>query len=98
MSGRQRWLLPYLGSLFCAGHISHALAHGADALKDPGVGWHVVAGRVILQTRAVLRADPFSVTAAGRPWVDHYWLAHVLYSALERAGGLSLIATVSMLL
>lgn len=98
MSGRQRWLLPYLGSVFFVGHIAFALVHHADALSDPGVGWHVAAGRLMVQTHAVARADVFSFTASGRPWIDYYWLVQVVYALLERIGGLPLIATVSMLL
>jgi len=44
----------------------------------------------MVETRDVPRADPFSFTAAGRPWVSHEWLfqllAYGLFSALGSAG------------
>jgi hypothetical protein len=95
--GLRRWLLPYLGTIIFLAHVVISLARPGDALKDPGVGWHLRAGQLILDARAVPRVDAFSFTAAGRPWIDYYWLWELVSAAVERVGGLPLVATVWML-
>jgi len=49
--------------------------------------WHLKAGSLILRTHAVPRADPFSFTAAGRPWTYHSWLSGVVLSAVWHVAG-----------
>jgi hypothetical protein len=53
-------------------------------ISDGDIYWHLAAGREILHQRALLRLDPFTLSAAGRPWVDVHWLfqvgAYALYS------------------
>ena len=49
--------------------------------------WHLKAGRMILESGAVPHADPFSFTAAGRPWTYHSWLAGVVLTLVWDAGG-----------
>ena len=95
--GLRRWLVPYFGVLFFVAHVALALARHSDALRDPGVGWHLQAGRLVLETGAPPRVDAFSYTAAGKPWLDYYWLFQALSALCERAGGLPLVATVWML-
>ena len=51
--------------------------------------WHLTAGAEILRKGAVPRVDPFSCTAAGRPWTYHSWLAGVILSLTHRWGGTS---------
>jgi hypothetical protein len=94
---RRRRLTPYFGTLFFVLHVVVALARSGDALRDPGVGWHLQAGRQMLATWSVPRVDVFSFTAAGRPWVDYYWLFELVSAACERVAGLPLVATVWML-
>ena len=92
-----RRLLPYFGMLFFVLHVAVALVRGGVALEDPSTGWHLAAGRRMLETGAVPRVDEFSFTAAGREWLDYYWLWQLASAWLERAGGLTLVATVWML-
>jgi hypothetical protein len=54
------------------------------------------AGRFI-SAHGLPRTDHLSVAAAGRPWVDQQWLAHVLFYALWRAGGDAAVAASSAL-
>ena len=54
---------------------------------DPDLWWHMAAGRFILDTGSVPQTDPFSFTAAGRPWVAHEWLAEIAIYLIYRAGG-----------
>ena len=40
--------------------------------------WHLRTGALVVEEGRVPRADPYSFTAAGTPWVDHEWLFQVL--------------------
>lgn len=57
---------------------------------DPDLWMHLQAGRQIVQTHAVPRADLYSFVAQGRPWVSHEWLfqllAFLIFSGLGSAG------------
>lgn len=55
--------------------------------SDGDTGWHLAAGRFILQAGQVPTSDPFSFTRLGAPWVTHEWLAEVLMAALYHVGG-----------
>jgi len=59
-------------------------------LRDPGTGWHLVTGRLILETGQIPRSDPFSFTCGGQPWLSFEWLFQLLGALVERAGGLPL--------
>jgi hypothetical protein len=49
--------------------------------------WHLRTGALIVDEGRVPRADPFSFTAAGTPWVDHEWLFQVLAWAAHAHAG-----------
>ena len=83
--------------VFFVAHVVLALVHHGDALRDPGVGWHLQAGRLVLETGGPPHVDAFSYTAAGTPWLDYYWVFEAVSALCERAGGLPLVATVWML-
>ena len=56
-----------------------ALAGFAPGLLNDGDSyWHIRAGQWMIAHGAVLRADPFSTTAAGAPWHTQEWLAEIL--------------------
>ena len=59
-------------------------------ISDGDIYWHLAAGREILHQRALLRFDPFTLSAAGRPWVDVHWLfqlgAYAIYALLGFTG------------
>lgn len=62
---------------------------------DTDVWWHLAAGKLILRTQRIPTSDPFSWTAAGRPWVAHEWLSEVIFASvwnLVGAAGLLLLA------
>ena len=68
------------------------LAVVADSMQyaDPDLWGHVRFGQTMLSTGHLIRADIFSYSASGRPWIDHEWLSEVamalLYNALGVAG------------
>lgn len=41
----------------------------------------------MVQSGQLLRADPFSVSALGRPWIDVHWLFQLLAFGVYQAGG-----------
>src|SRR4051794_25864244 len=68
------------------------MALGPDRLfGDPGSLWHVVVGERILSDGELIRADPFSFTRAGEPWLAQWWLFECALALLHRAAGLSAI-------
>lgn len=53
--------------------------------------WHMLTGRVVLQTGHVPASDPFSFTYQGAPWTNWEWLAGVvMHLAWSAAGPLGL--------
>jgi hypothetical protein len=50
--------------------------------------WHLSAGRWIVAHLAVPRADPFSFTAFGAPWIDFEWALQPLWYAVHAVAGL----------
>lgn len=97
-SGRsRRWLVPHLGTVFFLIHVGLGFGFARGAFVDPGTGWHLATGRYILETRAVPHHDVFSFTAAGRPWIDYYWLFDLGAAALARLGGLPLFGAACLL-
>ncbi len=60
--------------------------------------WHLRTGQLILEQGRIPHTDPFTYTAAGRPWVTHEWLAEVVFYLLHRAGGANLLVIFKALL
>jgi len=56
-------------------------------IYNTSIGWHLASGRWMLAHGRVLRADPFTFTAFGAPWVDHEWLFQIVVAVLESLGG-----------
>ena len=68
------------------------LALVADSMQyaDPDLWGHVRFGQTMLNTGHLIRADIFSYSALGRPWINHEWLSEIVmalaYNALGVAG------------
>ncbi len=56
-------------------------------IADPDIGWHLRNAQIQLQTRAFLHQDLYSFTTAGKPWMDHEWLAEIPFYLAWRAFG-----------
>ncbi len=67
--------------------------------RDPGTFWHVAVGQRMLDTGELVREDPFSFTAHGKPWISQYWPCEIAMAALYRIGGwdVLLVVTVTIL-
>ena len=54
---------------------------------NPDFWWHAKVGETILATHQWPTNDPFSFTAAGRPWLAYEWLGDVLFAGVARLAG-----------
>lgn len=77
-----------LRNVFVAVLFIGLFAMAARNVLDPDVWWHLKTGEWIVQHKAVPRADPFSYTRAGQPWVAHEWLSELLLYGIYRTAGL----------
>ena len=76
--------------------IPFGIATSSLAFRDGDVSWQVAAGQWIIAHARIPTADPFSFTAAGRPWVAMEWLSEIVYATAYRlAGWNGLAATVA---
>lgn len=80
------WLLVPMFGLLAARYLF--------APTDFDYWWHLRTGQLILDTGTIPRADVFSYTSFGQPWVPHEWLTQVVYAILERSVGFVGLASV----
>jgi hypothetical protein len=71
------------------------------SVVDPDIWWHLRNAEYLFQHHQFPRADMYSFTVAGHPWINHEWLSEIPYYLAWRAGGLSgvdavMFATVSL--
>ncbi|HEV8238760.1 MAG TPA: hypothetical protein VGS57_05295 [Thermoanaerobaculia bacterium] len=62
------------------------------ATKATDLWWHLAAGDLMLARHQLVRADPWSFASAGATWLNHEWLADVVYASWTRAFGISALA------
>jgi hypothetical protein len=79
-----------------------ALASIPRAFRDGDTSWHLAVGHWIVRHGRIPTADPFSYTAAGKPWVAMEWLSELVFAAAYRvadyAGVAALVAAALMAL
>jgi hypothetical protein len=93
-----RWLLPSIGA-YCLLIILFLLVNNSSRLLfDSDTGWHVRAGELILETRAVPQRDPFSHTMAGREWFAWEWLTELIMALTHRYWGLAGVVSGAILI
>lgn len=66
-------------------------------LTDSDTGWHIRTGEWILSHGGVPKADLFSFTMAGKPWIAWEWLADVMMALAHHIGGLAGVVWLAML-
>lgn len=72
-----------------------AAAHG---VADPDIWWHMRNARELLQTGHFVRADSWTFTVAGKPWINFEWLSELpWYWAYMRWGVTGLYWVMSLL-
>jgi len=67
-------------------------AFSPRVLGDGDTFSHVATGEWIIAHGAAPRADPFSVSMAGAPWIAHEWLSEVILALAFRLAGWSGVA------
>ena len=67
-------------------------------LTDSDTGWHIRTGEWILSNSRIPKADIFSFTMAGRPWVAWEWLSDIVMALAHRTGGLAGVVFFAVLL
>ena len=72
------------------------------SVVDPDIWWHLRNAEYLFQHHQFPRADMYSFTVAGHPWINHEWLSEIPYYLAWRAAGLSgvgavMFATVSLI-
>jgi hypothetical protein len=71
---------------------------GLSPIADGDIFWHLAAAREMLRAHAFLRFDPFTISAAGRPWPDVHWLFQLGAYAIHQVAGLTgLVVTKALL-
>jgi hypothetical protein len=71
-----------------------ALVATMSPVRNYDYWWHLKTGELIVEQGHVPRADPFSFTSAGTPWVDHEWLFQVLAWAVHTHAGASVLVLI----
>lgn len=66
-------------------------------LTDSDTGWHIRTGESILCSGRIPKADIFSFTMTGRPWVAWEWLSEVLMAVAHHWGGLAGVVGLAIL-
>lgn len=81
------WVRPlwYLAAALAAWSCGFAVLRASD------LWWHLAAGRWIVARRALSATDPWGFEP-GRPWLNHEWLADVLYALWAHLFGLPSLA------
>lgn len=70
-----------------------ALLAAAHTMADPDLWGHVRFGQLLLEEGGIPRSDPYSYLTIGHPWINHEWLAEVLFAAVHGwAGSVGLVA------
>jgi len=59
---------------------------------DHDTWWHLRAGQLMVESGAILTTDPFSHTQNGQLWVDHGWLAQIIWYEVLAVGGWPAVA------
>jgi hypothetical protein len=89
------WLVPDLALTFALVTVvsMFVMFHGATTLfNDTDTGWHIRNGERMLGTGLLTRADPYSFSKPGQPWIAWEWGADLLMGAVYRVSGLGGIA------
>jgi hypothetical protein len=64
-----------------------ALIVALSPLSTVDLAYGIRTGQLVLGGAGIPRVDAFTFTAAGLPWVDQQWLAHVIFGSVYGLGG-----------
>lgn len=74
-------------ALVFGGVASVAFLAALGPVSDGDIYWHLAAGRWMWRAHALVRTDSFTLSAAGRPWIDVHWLFQLGVAAVEHVAG-----------
>jgi len=77
--------------------VTTVFAIARTGLADPDIWWHLRNAQYFFASHQWLRADVYSYTVYGRPWIDHEWLAEIPYDLAWRGFGVVGIKVLSLL-
>ena len=77
-----------LGILLLAGAALY-LSLGYTEMAGSDLWWHIAAGRELFQTGTPWMVDDWSYTAHGGDWLNHEWLADIVFFAWVDGFGLT---------
>lgn len=80
-----------------AAAIAFGLACGAFEITNTAIGWHIAAGRWMLEHHELLDRDVFSFTSGGVEWIDHEWLFQIVAAGLYDLGDAPALVILRML-
>jgi len=72
--------------LLVAGPLMY-LSFGYTEMAGSDMWWHVAAGRELLQTGSLWMVDDWSYSALGEDWLNHEWLADLVYYGIVAQWG-----------
>ena len=76
---------PALLAVALAATVYHLANRG---IADPDIWWHLRNAQYLLESHHFIRADMYSFTVLGQPWMNHEWLAEIPYYLAWKAWGL----------
>jgi hypothetical protein len=79
---------------FCAFVLMLAIFQFSENTVDPDLWGHIVYGQEMIRSRSIPKADIYSYTALGQPWVNHEVIAEIILGgthALLGGGGILLL-------
>src|SRR6185295_11359112 len=83
----QRPAPPWLLGLWGLATALAVWSFGYQVVTGGDLWWHLAAGRWIGEHRALPATDPWSFSAAARPWANHEWLADLVFDGWTRLFG-----------
>ncbi|MEM6884528.1 MAG: hypothetical protein AAF571_05800, partial [Verrucomicrobiota bacterium] len=66
--------------------------------EDPGIGWHLKSGELMLEQGGLLEHDPFAWTLEPTERIQYEWLSDVVFASLHQIGSLPLFSACMALL
>jgi hypothetical protein len=93
-----RWWVPSFGVFLLALHLGVVVWMPARPLGDPGTGWHLKWGEIMLSSGVVRGPEPFLYLLPDRHPLNTAWLFDVGGAALVRLGGLPLFTAAAMVI
>lgn len=67
-------------------------------VADPDIWWHLRNAQYLLESHRFIRADMYSFTVLGQPWMNHEWLAEIPYYLAWKLWGLQGIYLLRLIL